>query len=126
MTPKTKNYKFGFMTFKCFMRPAGNGWEVGMTYQGKTVFYGNFVHKPEATQWWKMMNTNMTHFMKTHEFYPTASENWYCKFIGNYMYKHYYMWLDKTFNKYTREYKKATTTDFKNYKKFEKYYYQAS
>lgn len=123
MSTKNKHYKFGHMGFKTYYRPAGHGYEIGMTYEGKNIFVGNFVHKTEANYWWKQMNHDMKSFLHSYEYYPTASSTWYCKFVGNYMYKNYYAWLDKAFNKYTREFKKASASDYKNYKKYEKTYW---
>lgn len=124
MAPKYKNYKFGEMTFKSYFRPVGHGYEVGLTYDGKPIFVGNFVHKTEATYWWKHMSQHLRGFVSKHEYIPTASATWYCKYVSNYVYKYYYAWLDKAFNKYTKEYTKASASDYKEYKKYEKYYYK--
>lgn len=120
---KNKTYKFGDLTFKAYCKPAGHGWEVGFTYCGKPVFVGNFVHSHEAKQWWSKMCHHMTYFCKHHDYVPTASPTWYCKYFGNYMYKAYYTWLDKCFTKYTRTYTNATKNDYKKYKHFEKNYH---
>lgn len=122
MTPKFKNYQFGEMTFKAYCKPVGHGYEVGMTYKGKPVFVGNFVHKAEATLWWKNMGQCFKTFTTKYEYMPSASETWNCKFVSNYVYKFYYAWLDKAFSKYTKEYTKASAVDFKRYKKFERFH----
>lgn len=120
MKPKFKNYEFGEMTFKSYCRPAGHGWEVGVTCAGKPMFVGNFVHKHEATHWWKKMNAEITSFCKKYDYMENASPTWHKKFFANYLYKCYYTWLDHAFGKYTREFNKAYSHDMKAYKKFEK------
>lgn len=123
MKAKNRNYEFGDMTFKCFFRPVGFGYEVGITYNSKPVFFGNFVHKSEALYWWRKMTTEMSKFCKHYDFIPTASKVWYTKFVSNHIYKTYYTFLDQWFNKHTKTYKKAAVRDLKNYKKIEKRYF---
>jgi hypothetical protein len=121
---KTKNHKFGNLTFKSYFKHVGNGFEVGICYQNKPFFVSNFINPIEAKTWWTKLNFYTHNFCSTHEFVPTASTAWYCKFVGNYLYKNYYTWLDKCFVKHTKTYTKASTIDFKKYKTFEKNYYR--
>jgi hypothetical protein len=121
---KFKTYKFGTMTFKQYFKPVGHGFEVGFIYGGKPVFVGNFIHAKEANQWWTKMSSELKFFFNKHEFVPTASTVWYNKYISNYLYKSYYAWLDKCFDKYNRSFTKATGADFKRYQAFEKNYYR--
>ena len=125
MTTKMKNYTFGKMTFKAYCKPAGKGFECGITFQGKPVFVGNFIHKSEATKWWGLMSTYCAKFVNTHEFVPTAGYNWYCKYFANTLYKNYYMFLDKEFTKYQKTYSKNTVHFAKHYKKMEARFYAA-
>lgn len=122
---KTKNYKFGKMTFKSYFKTVGNGFEVGLTFHGKPFFVGNFIHQAEATKWWNMMGTYCKKFFASHTYMPTASETWYCKYFGHFMYKNYYSFLDKEFTKYQKTYTKKTLQFSKHYKKFENLYHAA-
>lgn len=117
------SYKFGPMHFKTYFKSVGHGYEVGVTHSGKTVFVGNFVHMHEAKQWFKVMQGHLNTFCKSHDFVPTASESWYCKFLGAYLYKPYYAWLDKAFAKHTKTYTKEYFKGVKQYKGFEKAYW---
>lgn len=118
MTPKTKPYHFGDLKFEAYFRPAGFGWECGVKCKGKPVFVGNFVHKSEATLWWKELNKYMTQFCHKYEFMENAPPTWYPKFVGHYLYKHYYGFLDKVFTAHNRTYARHFTTDVTNYKKY--------
>jgi len=117
-------YKFGALHFKPYFKACGNGWEVGVTCAGKNVFMGNFVHQFEAREWWKVMHKHLDTFCKTHDYVPTASNTWYFKFLGAYLYKPYYSWLDKTFAKHTKTYTKEYSKGVKQYKNYEKTYWQ--
>lgn len=118
MTPKTKPYYFGDLKFEAYCRPAGLGWECGLKFKGEPVFVGNFVHKPEATMWWKEMNKYMTQFCNKYDYMENAPTTWYPKFVSHYMYKHYYTFLDKVFTAHNRTYAKHFTTDVKKYKNY--------
>lgn len=122
---KMKNYKFGKMIFKAYCKPAGKGFEVGMTHQGKPVFVGNFIHRAEAMKWWGLMNTYAHKFCRSHEFVPTASPTWYNKYFGNLLYKNYYLYLDKQFSKYQKTYSAKTFQFAKQYKKIENRFHAA-
>ena len=116
---KAKNYEFYGYQFKSYFKPAGAGWEVGFTFEGKSLFVGNFVHKTEATQWWKTFNTEITYFFGKFEFPVKGPHQLMTKFFTNHMYQTYYAWLDKKFTQYNKEYTKACKTDVKNYKKMQ-------
>lgn len=118
MTPKTKPYHFGDLKFETYFRPAGFGWECGVKCEGKPVFVGNFVHKPEATMWYKEMNKHMTQFCHKYEFMDNAPTTWYPKFVSHYMYKNYYNFLDKVFVGHTRTYTRHLNVDVKKYKNY--------
>src|SRR5437868_14531711 len=112
---KTKTYKYGPNTFKSYMKPVGNGWEVGFTYQNRTHFVGNFVHKTEATKWWGLFNKEIVGFAKKFAWPKDMPFAWYCNFMSNHLYTTYYTWLDKVFNKHQVTFKKSYTKEFKRY-----------
>ncbi|MBK9322356.1 MAG: hypothetical protein IPM97_05280 [Bdellovibrionaceae bacterium] len=117
---KTKTYKYGPHTFKSYMKPVGNGWEVGFTYQGRNYFTGNFIHKAEVAKWWGIFNKEIVSFSKKFNFSKDMPFNWYCNFLSNHMYTCYYSWLDTVFNKHEATFKKAYTKDFKKFMKMKK------
>jgi hypothetical protein len=93
----------------------GEGWEVGFHFQGKPLFVGNFVHKTEATQWYRYMNTEITKFSRQYTFGPGFPMSFFKKFIGNHLYSRYYSFLDKVFAKHKSHFKKAVTSDLRKY-----------
>ncbi len=113
---------FGPKNLKCwsYWAKAGSGWEVGFTFQGKTLFVGNFIHHKEATQWYSMMNKEITTFSKKYTFGPKFPVAFFKKFIVSHLYATYYTHLDKVFTQYTRTYKKAQATNKYQYANLKK------
>ena len=83
MKPKYMNYEFGDLTFKCYFKPAGHGYEVGVTCAGKPVFVGIFVHFEEANMWWKKMHAEIKTFTRKYEYFYSATPTWYKQFFSN-------------------------------------------
>jgi len=104
---KTKNFRNGSLTARCYMKPAGNGYEVGFVYGGKTVFVGNFILTAEANKWWATMNREITAFNKRNKVTTKFPKNNYGKFLGAYLYNCYYKFLNTAFSKHTRHYGKV-------------------
>lgn len=120
---KSKRFKFadGYY-FTCYYKTNGPSFEVGISYEDKTVFFGNFIYKSEALAWYKEMLSAMTYFVENYQYMPNMKMAWYFSFAKNYFYNSYYMYLDQAFSKYNQEFKKAYTSDKKAYKKFESSY----
>ncbi|KYG65043.1 hypothetical protein AZI87_10725 [Bdellovibrio bacteriovorus] len=116
---KTKHYEYYGHEFKSYFKPVGHGYEVGFTFEGKPLFVGNFVHKKEAMEWWRSFNQEIPYFFSKYEFPVDGPHQWMTKFFTNYMYTCYYAWLDKKFNKYTKEYTKSFESNVKFYKKMQ-------
>ncbi|MGE0633669.1 MAG: hypothetical protein AB7O96_14745 [Pseudobdellovibrionaceae bacterium] len=116
---KTRVYKYYGYTFKTYCKPVGHGYEVGCLFEGKPLFVGNFVHRPEMNQWWSFFNTEVKKFFNRHEFPFKGPTQWMTKFFTNHMYSCYYAWLDKKFTKYTREYTTACKMNEKQYRKMQ-------
>lgn len=104
--------------FKTYFRTFGANYEVGIMYDEKTIFFGNFINKTEAMAWYKEMAKEMTSFAKNYEYMPNMKMAWYMGFARNYFYNGYYKFLDNAFTKYGKEYKKAYVSDIKTYKKY--------
>lgn len=115
---KTKNYKLGKNIFKTYFKPVGKGYEIGFTFKGKNFFTSNFVNKSEATKWWSHFNKEITGFSKKYWLSNKMPFMWYVNFMNNHMYKTYYSWLDKVFDKHEATFHSAYKKDFKQFLKF--------
>ena len=109
---------FGPKNLDCwtYWEVAGEGYEAGFVFKGKTLFVGNFIHRKEASEWYKKMNTEITKFSKTYTFGPKFPVSFFKKFITNHLYSSYYTYLDKKFTSYRNQYSKAVTQHQKKYK----------
>ncbi|MGZ3775785.1 MAG: hypothetical protein ACXVCY_13135 [Pseudobdellovibrionaceae bacterium] len=116
---KTKNFNYCGYNFKTYCNPVGHGWEVGLKFENKPLFVGNFVHKKEALEWWKHFNQQVPYFFNKYEFPFKGPHQYMTKFLTNFLYTDYYAWLDKKFAKYNKEYAKASKNDEKYYKKMQ-------
>jgi hypothetical protein len=103
MTQK-KNYKFGHYRCYSYYKEVGHGYEVGFYFGTHKAFVGNFIHKTEAGEYWQHLNTEFKAFAKKYWAGPETSFAWYSKFFTNYIYKHYYNYLDTRFATYKRTY----------------------
>ncbi len=115
MTHK-KKYKFGRYSCYSYMKPAGNGYEVGFYFGKKPVFVGNFIHKAEAKDYYTHLNKEWKNFATRYWAGPDTSLTWYTKFFTNHIYNHYYKHLDKKFTSYERSYatkKRKYETEYK-------------
>jgi len=117
---KTKSYKFGNKFFKAYFKSVGEGFEVGLHFNRKSIFVGNFLHKKEAMKWWATMNKEIRMFTTRYWVTMNTNFNWYSKFFSNHLYQTYYMHLDKWFNGYTNNFQKAFKKELKKYNQFKK------
>ena len=117
---KTKSYKHGKYTYKAYLKPVGQGYEVGFYFSGKPLFVGNFLHLNEANAWYTEMTKQISGFTKKYWVTPQSPRTFYNKFITQHLYKVYYSFLDKYFSKYTREYTREFNKHEKKYKQLKK------
>ena len=117
---KKKKYSNGKYKFTAYLKPAGEGWEVGF-YSGEgQIFMGNFIHWKEASHWYTIMNTQIHDFSKKYTVGPMFPVSWYTHFAKNHLYKCYYAYLDKVFTGYNRSYETAFKKDVKKYNQMQK------
>jgi len=113
---KTKNFRSGSLTARCYMKPAGNGHEVGFVFGGKTIFVGNFIHNAEASKWWATMNREVRTFANRHKVTTKFPKNNYGKFLGAYLYNCYYRFANAAVSKHTRFYGKVVNKNTRSFK----------
>jgi hypothetical protein len=117
---KTTNYHFAGITFKGYLRTAGQGFEVCVFHGKKNIFTGNFVHKVDAMKWWTTMNQEIRSFTKTYWIGNKNATTWYATFFSNHLYKCYYKFLDKVFVKHSKTYNHAVTKNVRKYNSLRK------
>lgn len=112
---KSKTFKYGNYTFKSYFKKVGLGYEVGFTFGTKTIFVGNFLYPQEATRWYGIMNREISRFGRQFTGNYKFPINYITQFCGNHLYSTYYMFLDKLFTQYTRNYKRAYQRDCRRF-----------
>ncbi len=117
---KTKVYRYGKWNFKAYQKTVGNGYEIGLLFNNKPIFVGNFIHAGEATKWWNQLNKEVRGFTTRFWATRTTSAKWYGKFFSNHLYRTYYSFLDRLFIKYNTTYNKAFNKNVKKYFKYRK------
>ena len=123
---KSKTYRYGNVTFKAIHKAVGNGWETTIWYAGKPIFVGNFIHAKEATAWWNLMNREINKFARKYSTGYKFPVTWFSGFLKTHLYKEYYVFLEKTFAGYHREFRKAFQKDFRKFKSSKKQYTTAN
>jgi hypothetical protein len=117
---KSKNYRNGKFHFHSTFKQVGEGWEVSF-WQGKnSIFVGNFIHAKEATQWWSIMNREITQFSRKYAVGQKFPMSWYMHFAKNHLYNCYYGYLDRIFARYHRDYASALKKDVRKYQQLKK------
>jgi hypothetical protein len=117
-----KNYCFG--DHKCWttMKKVGANWEVSFFWGKEKMFFGNFIHKTEATAWYRLMTKQLTNFTRKHVYREGTPIVFYKKLMKNYIYNCYYAFLDTRFTTYQRTFSKAVHKDVKKFKQYTKRY----
>jgi len=118
MTSRT--YRNGNSTGKTYLKNVGEGFEVGFSLSGKTVFVGNFLHSWEARRWYSVLNTEIRNFSKKYQMGPGCTKSWFTHFLSAHLYNTYYSFLDKCFSQHSRKYQSAVKKDQKSYQKMSK------
>jgi hypothetical protein len=114
---KTKAYRNGKLTARSYMKAVGNGFEVGFTYAGKTLFMGNFIHSSEATQWYGTMNREIRNFARRYKVAPRkTSATWYGTFLRSHLYTCYYRFCDRAFTRHTRTFQTAVNKNVRRFR----------
>ncbi len=113
---------FGPKSLRCwsYFTKAGEGWEVGFHLQGRSIFVGNFVHQKEATQWYTMMNREISTFAKKYPVGPKFPVSFWRTFLSNHLHVTYYRHLDRLFARHTQVYRKAVVRDLRRYSHLKK------
>lgn len=114
---KTKNYRYGKLTCKGWLRPAGNGYEVCFTFGGKNIFVGNFIHTAEANRWWTTMNREIRMFGRRNRATVRFPKAKYAHFLSSHLYNCYYHFLDRLFVKHTKTWNRAVTQDKRTFRR---------
>lgn len=117
---KTKMFGPKSLNCKSYWKKVGDSYEVGFRFKGKPLFFGNFLHQKEATEWYRVMNSEIKHFSEKYTFGPKFPESFFKKFISNHLYATYYSYLDKKFAGYRSQYKKAVSGYRKDYSEIRK------
>ncbi len=112
---KTKTYRSGTTTCRTYLKTAGNGFEVGFVFAGKTTFVGNFVHSSEATTWYNIMNREIRQFSKKYKVGPKCSKTWYGRFVTAHLNNRYCGYVERLFTRHTSTAKKAFNRDERKY-----------
>ena len=119
---KTKNYKFGDFSFKAYYKKVGNNFEICVNHGTKQIFFGNFIYSWEANQWWTEMNRDIANFKRNFWVAKNVSKTWYTNFFTQFLYNHYYKFLERSFTKYNRTYEKTFNQNLRKYQSLKKYW----
>lgn len=114
---KIKNYRYGKLNCKGWLKPAGNGYEVCFNFGTKSVFVGNFIHATESTQWWNLMNREIRAFGAKHKANATFPRAKYSHFLSTHLYTCYYRFVDKVSAKHAKTYRTAVVRDLRSFKR---------
>lgn len=117
---KTKNYRTGTQACKSYLKPAGNGWEVGFKFGPKATFVGNFVNSKEANEWYRMMNNEIRSFAKRYRVSPKFSKARYGHFLTAHLYNKYYTFINKCLSANKRTWTKELNKDLRTFRRLSK------
>ncbi len=117
---KTKNYKYGNIELKAYIKTVGHGFELGLFNGRKPIFVGNFINKNEAARLWGILNIETRSFLKRYWVGKTVQKAWYCNFLSDHLYKSYYIFLDRVFSQRGKVYVKSFHDSVRKYSRMKK------
>ena len=117
---KTKTYRSKGISGRTYMKPCGNGVEVGFLLNGNVVFVGNFIHTKEANVWWNLLNREIRQFSRKYSVGRTFPLSWFKHFISNHLYKTYYSFLDGILARHNKTLARAVMKDVRKYQQIKK------
>ena len=117
---KTRTYRNSSLTCKSYLKPAGNGYEVGFKFGTKLVFVGNFVKSTEANAWYTQMNKEIRLFNKRYTVSKTFPKSKYSHFLSAHLHNKYYSFVNRLVPKHNRAWNRTLQQDTRTFAKLAK------
>jgi len=117
---KTKIYRHGTTTFTAYSKSVGNGFEVGINFKGKPIFWGNFALSKDANSFWTELNKQVKTFGQKFRYPEKTPANRYCKFLAHHCYSHYYKFVNRVVPKHGRNFETVYKKDLRQWNQWKK------